>query len=173
MVAGSSSVSAIKILSKRLCWSLLKIWIKILTMFLEILRQYMRVEGCRRPESTLVDYWMPSSSSTDLGDTTASHALLLRSLRLETEVHLILEDSITTFQKKKRLEELCTSKELQEESMFSPVKTCCWPLSDTYINLARGSRGLQTSGKMHDPFELSRKRLREGRKLRAQRMKNV
>ncbi|KAF2785538.1 hypothetical protein K505DRAFT_369087 [Melanomma pulvis-pyrius CBS 109.77] len=133
---------------------------------LEVLGRYKRVEGCRRPESTLVDYWMLSSSSTDLGDTIASHALLLQSFELETEVHLILEDSITTYQKEKGLEELRTSKEMQEESVLSLAKTCCWPLSDEYMDLARGLRGLQKSGEMHDPFEPSRTRLRESRKLR-------
>jgi hypothetical protein len=133
---------------------------------LEVISRYKRMEGCHRPESTLVDDSMQSSFSTDLADTIASHALLLQSLRLETELHLILEDSITTYQNENGLQELRTSEELQEESMLSLAETCCWPLSEGNINLARGLRGLQKSDKRRDPFGLSRTRLREARKLR-------
>lgn len=137
-----------------------------LDYILEILGRYKRVEGRRRPESTLVNYWMSPSSGTDLGDTIASHALLVQSFGLETEMHLILDDSIATYQKGKGLEELRTSKELQEISVLSLAETCCWPLSDEYMDLAAGLRGLQSSSEKHDPFEPSRTRLREGRKLR-------
>jgi hypothetical protein len=136
---------------------------------LEGVGRYKRAESSRRPESTLVDYCMPSSSSTDLGDTIASHALLLQSLKLEAELYSILEDSIVTYQKENGLERLRTSKELQEESKLSLAKTCCWPLSDVYMDLARGLRGLQTCGEMHDPFGPSRTRLRESQTLREHR----
>lgn len=136
---------------------------------LEVLARYKRIEGCLRPESTLVSYRTSSSSSRDLGDTIASHALLLQSLRLPSELHLVLEDSIATYMKERGLEDLRTTKELHEESTLSLQETCCWPLSDVYMDLARGLRGLQPlepSGEMHDPFGPSRMRLRERRKLR-------
>jgi hypothetical protein len=132
---------------------------------LEIFGRYKRTEGCYRPESTLVDYWMSSSSSTDLGDAIASHVLLLQSLRLDSELHLVIEDSITTYQKARGLEGLRTSEELQEESILSLAETCCWPLSNVYIDLARGLRGMQAGCERHDPFGPSRTRLREKRKL--------
>jgi len=135
-----------------------------LDFVLEVLGRYERVEGRRRPESTLVDYWM-SPPSTDLGDAIASHALLLQSFVLGKEARFVLEDYIATFQREKGLEELCTSKELQEESL-SLEKACGWPLSDGYMDLARGLRGLKTSDVMHDLFEPSRTRLKEARKLR-------
>ena len=81
-----------------------------LDFVLEVLGRYERVEGRRRPESTLVDYWMSSPPSTDLGDAIASHTLLLQSFVLEKEVRFVLEDYIATFQREKGLEELCTSK---------------------------------------------------------------
>jgi hypothetical protein len=133
---------------------------------LEVFGRYRRVEGCPRPESTLVDYWVSSSFSTDLGDTIASHALLLRSGPLPLDMILMVEDSIATYQKENGFEELETSKELQEESLLSPAKTCCWPLSEEYMELARALNSLQADGDMHDPFEPSRTRLRDARKLR-------
>jgi hypothetical protein len=103
----------------------------------------------------------------DLGDTIASHALLLHSLELKKDVALFLEDSIAEFQKSQGLVGLRTSEELQEESL-TPGKTCCWPLSDGYMDLARGVRELRTSAEEeYDAFESSRTRLREGRKRRS------
>ncbi|KAF1850193.1 uncharacterized protein K460DRAFT_400269 [Cucurbitaria berberidis CBS 394.84] len=134
-----------------------------LDFVLEVIGRYKRVEGCRGPESTLVEFWMLSSTSTDLGDTLASHVLLVQSLGLDTELRLILEDSIAAYQKEKGLGKRRTSKELQEEYMCSPAMTCCWPLSDVYMDLARVLRGFQTSGEMHDPFGPSRTRLTASR----------
>lgn len=141
---------------------------------LQVLGRYGRVEGRGVPESTLVGYRMPSSPSTrprcepsmlDLGDTIASHALLMRSLSFREEVRLVLEDSLVTFQKSRGLEGLRTSDEIQEEALSSG-KTCCWTLSDGYMNLAKALRTSRVSGMIHDPFEPSRKILRQGRKLR-------
>lgn len=132
---------------------------------LEVLGRYKRVEGCSRLESTLLGYWMQSSTRTAIGDTIASHALLLGPLRLRPELHIVLEDSINKYQKEEGLEKLHTSRELREEAMASLAETCCWPLCGTYMDLARGLRGLQASGEMHDRFGPSRTRLRESRKL--------
>lgn len=143
---------------------------------LEVLGRYectegSRVKGCYVAKKTLVDYWMPLShrnqpkdeaTMLDLGDTLASHTWLLHSLRLGKEMNLVFEESINTFWKDKGLEGLQTSKELQEESLFSGEKCCWWPLSDGYMNLAKVLRGL---GPRDDPFEPSRTRLIERRKL--------
>ncbi|KAF2014402.1 hypothetical protein BU24DRAFT_423358 [Aaosphaeria arxii CBS 175.79] len=131
---------------------------------LELLGRYDRVEGCPRPESTLVDCWL--SRSPKLGDTIASHALIIRNVPLGENVHHVLEDSIIRFQKENGLEGLCTSTELQKESMLSVATMCCWPLSDEYMDLAQGLRVMERDGVMNDPFELSRARLREARDFR-------
>jgi hypothetical protein len=136
---------------------------------LEVLGRYKRVEGRRRPESTLVDYCMSLSTSTDLGDTIALHALLLRSFEFRPDamdVHRILEESIATYQEEKGPEHLRTSRELQEESIKSLAETYCWPLSDEYMDLARGLRSWRMDDEMPDPFEPSRTRLRTARNLR-------
>lgn len=134
-----------------------------LDFVLEALGRFKRGQNGRRPESTLLDHWMTSPHTTDLGDTIASHSLLLQRFMLEDEVRLVLEDYVAAFQKREGLEELCTSKELQEESLV-PGSTCCWPLSDGYMNLARGLRALKKSV-IHDPYESSRTRLRERRTI--------
>jgi hypothetical protein len=133
---------------------------------LEFVGRYKRVEGCGRPESTLVDYRMSSAISTYLGDTIASHTLLLRSLELHHEVQDVLEQSITPYQEEKGLKHLRTSRELQEESTKSLAGTCCWPLSNEYMDLARGLRSWRMNGEMPDPFEPSQTRLRAARNLR-------
>ena len=146
---------------------------------LEVLGRYectegYGVKGCRVAKKTLLDYWMPlyprnqpkdEATMLDLGDTLASHTLLLHSLRLERKINLVFEESISTFWKEKGLEGLQTSKELQEESLSSEEKCCWWPLSEGYINLAKALRGLGPRSVMDDPFEPSRTRLRERRKL--------
>jgi hypothetical protein len=126
---------------------------------LEVIGRYRRVEGCRRPESTLVDYWMLSPSGRDLIDTIASHALLVQSLKLRPESHGVLEDAITMYRKQRGLEELCPSQELQAESMLCLKETCAWPLSNGYMDLARALRGLYANSQIRDPFGPSRTRL--------------
>jgi hypothetical protein len=133
---------------------------------LEVFGRYKRVEGCQRPESTLVDYWMSSPCSTDLGDTIASHILLLRSVPWLLDIASIVEDAIATYQKENGFQELQTSKELQDESLLSPAKTCCWPLSEEYMELARALRSLLPNGEVHDPFGPSRTRLASSRQRR-------
>ncbi|KAL5448966.1 hypothetical protein PMIN07_004124 [Paraphaeosphaeria minitans] len=137
-----------------------------LDFVLELLGRYNRYYGygSRRPESTLLDFWTTSPRATDLADVIASHALLLQDLVLVKEMRQVLEEYIAEFQKKNGLEELCTSSELQEESLRSGA-TCCWPLSDGYMDLARGLRTLGTSF-IHDLYEQSRTRLRRKRNLR-------
>ena len=135
-----------------------------LDFVLEVLGRFERSQDCRRPGRTLLDHWKTSPYTTDLGDAIASHSFLLQSFALEDEVRLVLEDYVAAFQKREGLEELCTSKELQEEALV-PGVTCCWPLSDGYMNLARGLRALRTSGVIHDPYEPSRTRLRERRNI--------
>jgi hypothetical protein len=135
-----------------------------LDFVLEVLGRFKRGQDGGRPESTLLDHWMTSPHSTDLGDTIASHSLFIQSLVLKEEVRVVLEEYVAAFQKRKGLEELCTSKELQEESLVSGV-TCCWPLSDGYMDLARGLRALKTSSVIHDPYGSSRTRLRERRNI--------
>jgi len=136
---------------------------------LEVLGRYDCVA-----KKTLVNYWMPLSPSNqprdelamlDLGDTLASHTLLLYSLKLGKELDFLFEESINTFWKDKGLEGLRTSEELQEESLFSGEKCCCWPLNDRYMNLAKVLRELGPSSVMDDPFGPSRSRLRERRIL--------
>jgi len=166
---------------------LVRIWVLLpvqarginLDYVLEVLGRYectesCGVEGYRIAKKTLVDYWMPLSPNDqpkdelimlDLGDTLASHTLLLHSLRLGKKMDLVFEESINTFWKDKGLEGLQTSKKLQEESLSSGEKCCWWPLSDGYMNLAKVLRGLGPSSVMDDPFEPSRTRLREGRKV--------
>jgi hypothetical protein len=133
-----------------------------LDFVLEVLGRFKRGQDCRGPESTMLDHWKTSPHTTDLGDTIASHYLLLQRFVLGEEVRAVLGDYVAAFQKRKGLEELCTSKELQEESLV-PGKTCCWLLSDGYMDLARGVRALRTSHVIHDPHESSRTRLREKR----------
>jgi hypothetical protein len=135
-----------------------------LNFVLEVLGRFRRSQDCRRPGSTLLDHWITSPHTTDLGDAIASHSLLLQSFVLEDEIRLVIEDYIAAYQKRTGLEELCTSKELQEESLV-PGVTCCWPLSDGYMDLARGLRTLKTSRVIHDPYESSRTRLREKRNI--------
>ncbi|KAF9741845.1 hypothetical protein PMIN01_01384 [Paraphaeosphaeria minitans] len=137
-----------------------------LDFVLELLGRYNRYYGygSRRPESTLLDFWTTSPRATDLADVIASHALLLQDLVLVKEMRQVLKEYIAEFQKKNGLEELCTSSELQEESLRSGA-TCCWPLSDGYMDLARGLRTLGTSF-IHDLYEQSRTRLRRKRNLR-------
>ena len=133
-----------------------------LNFALELIGRFERGDGCSRPESTLLGYWMTWPYTTDLGDIIASHGFLLQKFDLEIEVRLVLEDYFVTFQKEKALEELCTSKELQEESLL-PGPTSCWPLSDEYIDLARGLRAFEGNGTISDPYESSRTRLKERR----------
>ncbi|KAF2440463.1 hypothetical protein P171DRAFT_489175 [Karstenula rhodostoma CBS 690.94] len=135
-----------------------------LDFVLEVLGRFKRGQDCCRPESTLLDHWKTSPHTTDLGDAIASHSLLLENFRLREEVRLVLEDYVPAFQKRKGLKELCTSKELQEESLV-PGRTCGWPLSDGYMDLARGLRALKTSRVIRDPYESSRTRLREKRNI--------
>ncbi|KAL1592794.1 hypothetical protein SLS60_011210 [Paraconiothyrium brasiliense] len=135
-----------------------------LDFVLEVLGRFKRGHDCRRPESTLLDHWAKSPLTTDLGDIIASHSLFLESLPLDEEARLVLEDYVAAFQKREGLEELCTSEKLQEESLV-PGRTCCWPLSDGYMDLARGLRALKTSCIIHDPYESSRTRLRERRNI--------
>ena len=110
-----------------------------------------------------MEYWIPYS--TNLADTIASHALLLDRLGLKEEISLVLEDSIATFQTNRGLEGLYNSNEPQKESLMSVRKTCCWPLSDGYMELARALRSC-ASEVMRDDFKKNRTRLREVRKLR-------
>lgn len=133
---------------------------------LELLGRYKRGPECSKPESTLLTHWMKSPHSTDLGDAIASHSLLLEKCVLEDEVRVVLQDSIAAFQKREGLEAVCTSRELQEESL-APGATCCWPLSDGYVNLARGLRALKPAYAINDPYESSRARLKERRDVQS------
>lgn len=49
--------------------------------------------------------------------------------------------------------------------MRSLAETCCWPLSDEFVELAKAMRSLRPEGKMHDRYEASRTRLRKARDL--------
>ena len=111
---------------------------------LQLMGSFERGEGCKRPTSSLLDNWMTWPLTISLGDIMASHVLLLQSFELERKVREVLEDYIEAFQKKNGLQGLCTSKELQDESLL-PEATSCWPLGDEYMDLTRCLRSLKTS----------------------------
>jgi hypothetical protein len=98
---------------------------------------------------------MSSFSGADLGAPIASHTLLLQP-----------QDYIIPYQKVGELEEPHISQELQQDLMLSLEETCCWPLSEKYINLARGLRAMQTRSERDDPFKQSRKGLRKSQRIR-------
>jgi hypothetical protein len=129
-----------------------------LAFVLELLGRFNRDRGCRGPESTLLDYWKTSPRTTDLGDILASHALLLKGLKLREEVRRVMEEDFAAFLRDNRLEELCTSRGLQEASLL-PGPTYCWPLSGGYMELARGLKASKTSNKFLDLYKQSRRRL--------------
>lgn len=133
---------------------------------LEVLGRYKRVEGCTRPESTLVDHWMSLSlSRTDLGDSIASHASLIRRFILKREVRVVLEDYIASFQLARGLGGLNTSRVLQEESFLYIKPRRCRPRSQSYKTLSRGLRSLRESGG-DEPYRSNRVRVRIGRGVR-------
>ena len=127
---------------------------------LELMGRHRRSYGC----STALDFWSASPRATDLGDVIASHTLLIDDMVMEDQVRQLLNDYVEAFQKEKRLQELRTSKEFQDES-FASGMTCRWPVSEEYMYLATGLRAFKTDYVIHDPYEPSRTRMREKRNL--------
>jgi hypothetical protein len=135
--------------------------------------------------STMLDYWTPShhrirpkctSPMLDLGDTLASHALLIEHLPIRDEKMDILEAAFATFSKNHGMDSLRNSKELNEEMLLwkrksvrpegkKDITLCLWPVSDDYYNLFNVLRGVQGMDK--DMADSQREKLRRGRKMRS------
>ncbi|KAF2452217.1 hypothetical protein P171DRAFT_438813 [Karstenula rhodostoma CBS 690.94] len=131
-------------------------------------------------KTTMLDHWTPShvgmrprytSPMVDLGDTLASHAMLIETMELREDKMEVMDDAVATFRKDRGMERLQNSKELQEEALLWKRKVvgaaplaCLWPVSDEYYNLAKV---LRESEDMHDDVaDGQRNRLREQRKAR-------
>lgn len=53
---------------------------------LQLMGSFERVEGCKRPESSLLSNWMTWPLTISLGDIMASHVMLLQSFQLKRKV---------------------------------------------------------------------------------------
>ncbi|KAL1607696.1 hypothetical protein SLS60_002631 [Paraconiothyrium brasiliense] len=122
--------------------------------------------------STLVDYWKPqrrenlprlSYPMLDLGDTLASHASLIASLKLKDEQQSRLEDAMATYLETRNLNKLRMSETLKqkvlEELKYSPHGTCCWPMRDGYMDLFR-MLGKVDGSRWRDDLKLEREKRR-------------
>lgn len=137
---------------------------------LQLLGRFSRSQNCRRPDSTLLDHWMKSPKPTHRGDIMASHALFAGKLPLQEEVRMVLMDYIAVFQEKEELQNLRTSKYLQELSSKPGLKYC-WPITHEYANLAKELRRLQPNGPVTDLHEWAQTRLKD--KISLRRMKEA
>jgi hypothetical protein len=97
---------------------------------------------------SLIDYWKPRAQENlpgesprmlDFGDTVASHASFIVSLNLQEKQQSELEDAIAKYLKKRNLKELQMSnilkREVLKELKSRPHGTCCWPMTDGYMDL--------------------------------------